>query len=102
MNCVKDSARLENKDLEASDSEIAKIQEAPRLSTVLGIGTLKGSAKAEPRPGPVQFEKDVADPFNIDGSLSGIGSNVPIKEDYGLQEDGSSEAKRLRVSEDED
>lgn len=59
------------------------------------------------REGPVQFEKDAGDVFNVDEFLSkvgeGSGGGGAAKREYGLQ-DGEHERakKRARVEEDDD
>ncbi|KUJ17367.1 uncharacterized protein LY89DRAFT_684429 [Mollisia scopiformis] len=94
-------------DEEAADAEMGKIQKSSRFAEALGKGTFKGSADVEAREGPVQFEKDVADPFNVDSFLNNLGEGSGSgagKRGYGLQ-DGEEEErgkKRARVDEDED
>lgn len=53
------------------------------------------------REGPVQFEKDTGDVFNVDDFLSKVGESSG-KRQYGLQEDEDRAAKRARVEEDDD
>ena len=53
------------------------------------------------REGPVQFEKDTGDMFNVDEFLSKVGEGSG-KREYGLQEGEERESKRARVNEDED
>jgi SNW domain-containing protein 1 len=114
-------------DEEAAEHEMGKIQKNNRFGDALGRGTFKGAADAEvsscaslsirlrwgsqvnsdlaiqAREGPVQFEKDTGDVFNVDEFLSkvgeGSGSN---KREYGLQESEERGSKRARVDEDED
>ena len=54
------------------------------------------------REGPVQFEKDATDPFNVDKFLSEVEQSTSSKRGYGLQEEGSRQPKRARVEEDDD
>ncbi|KAM0671018.1 hypothetical protein MY8738_000333 [Beauveria namnaoensis] len=97
-------------DGEAGDREMAKIQKASRFGDALGRGTFKGVAEVEAREGPVQFEKDTADPFNVDKFLSevdkkdggGGGGGGSGKRGYGLQDEEDRGKKRARVDEDED
>ncbi|KAH6893283.1 SKIP/SNW domain-containing protein [Thelonectria olida] len=90
-------------DAEAGDREMSKIQKTSRFGDALGKGTFKGAADAEAREGPVQFEKEAADPFNVDKFLSEVDQNSSSKRGYGLQEEDSRQSKRPRVeSDDED
>ncbi|KAM3545549.1 hypothetical protein ARSEF1564_001543 [Beauveria bassiana] len=94
-------------DGEAGDREMAKIQKASRFGDALGRGTFKGVAEVEAREGPVQFEKDTADPFNVDKFLSEVdkkdgGGGGSGKRGYGLQDEEDRGKKRARVDEDED
>lgn len=107
-------------DAEAGDREMAKIQKSSRFGEALGKGTFKGAADAEvsssfflfssthsltlltqAREGPVQFEKDAGDPFNVDKFLSEVDQNSS-KRGYGLQDDDSRQSKRPRVDPDDD
>ncbi|KAH8805931.1 SKIP/SNW domain-containing protein [Xylogone sp. PMI_703] len=88
-------------DEEAAGNEMAKIQKNQRFGEALGKGTFKGSADVEPREGPVQFEKDTGDVFNVDEFLSKVGEGSG-KREYGLQEDESRASKRARMEEDDD
>ncbi|KAK8143754.1 mRNA splicing protein [Beauveria asiatica] len=97
-----------DEDGEAGDREMAKIQRAGRFGEALGRGTFKGVAEVEAREGPVQFEKETADPFNVDKFLSevdkkdGGGPGGSGKRGYGLQDEEDRGKKRARVDEDED
>lgn len=53
------------------------------------------------REGPVQFEKDAGDVFNVDDFLSKVGESSN-KREYGLQEGEERSNKRARVDEDDD
>ncbi|KAK7967383.1 FAD binding domain-containing protein [Apiospora aurea] len=86
----------------AGDQEMAKIQKASRYGDVLGKGTFKGAEDVEAREGPVQFEKDAADPFNVDKFLSEVDQSSSSKRGYGLQDEDSRQPKRARVDEDDD
>ncbi|KAK7996270.1 pre-mRNA-processing protein 45 [Apiospora marii] len=86
----------------AGDQEMAKIQKANRYGDVLGKGTFKGAEDVEAREGPVQFEKDAADPFNVDKFLSEVDQSSSSKRGYGLQDEESRQPKRARVDEDDD
>ncbi|KAK7430332.1 mRNA splicing protein [Neonectria magnoliae] len=94
-------ANTDDDDAEGGDQEMAKIQKASRFGDALGKGTFKGAADVEAREGPVQFEKDSVDPFNVDKFLSEVDQTSSSKRGYGLQEEGSRQSKRPRV-EDED
>ncbi|PHH87232.1 hypothetical protein CDD83_9138 [Cordyceps sp. RAO-2017] len=95
-------ANMEDEDAEAGDMEMAKIQKVSRFGEALGKGTFKGAADAEAREGPVQFEKERADPFNVDKFLSEVDQSSSSKRGYGLQEEGDREAKRPRVEDEDD
>lgn len=87
----------------AGDREMSKIQKSSRFGEVLGKGTFSGSADAEARDGPVQFEKDAAnDPFNVDKFLEQVDQSSSSKRGYGLQEEDSRQPKRARMDEDDD
>ncbi|TVY85151.1 Pre-mRNA-processing protein [Lachnellula suecica] len=88
-------------DEEAAEAEMGKIQKANRFADALGKGTFKGAADVEAREGPVQFEKDTGDVFNVDDFLNKVGEGSN-KREYGLQEGEERSSKRARVDEDED
>ncbi|KAL6878924.1 SKIP/SNW domain-containing protein [Trichoderma novae-zelandiae] len=94
-------ANLDDEDAEAGDREMAKIHKSSRFGEALGKGTFKGASEAEAREGPVQFEKDAADPFNVDKFLSEVDQNSSSKRGYGLQ-DEDRRAKKARVEEEDD
>lgn len=50
----------------------------------------------------MQFQKEVADPFNVDQFLSEVDQNSSSKRGYGLQEGESRQSKRPRVDDEED
>lgn len=60
------------------------------------------TGKPQAREGPVQFEKETADPFNVDKFLSEVDQNSSSKRGYGLQDEGSRQSKRPRVEDDDD
>ncbi|KAI2633879.1 SKIP/SNW domain-containing protein [Xylaria nigripes] len=88
----------------AGDREMAKIQKTSRFGEALGRGTFKGTADAEAREGPVQFERDTVgnDPFQMDKFMAEVDQSSSSKRGYGLQEGESRDPKRARVEEDED
>ncbi|KAF7716416.1 Pre-mRNA-processing protein [Penicillium ucsense] len=92
-------AQLDADEEEGGDAEMGKIQKASRFE-VLGRAKegFKGAADAEERQGPVQFEKDTADPFGIDSMIADVTSG---QKRYGIQEADSEDrgAKRARVDE---
>ncbi|KAG7120393.1 Pre-mRNA-processing protein 45 like [Verticillium longisporum] len=92
----------DDEDEAAGDKEMAKIQKASRFGEALGRGTFKGAEEAEAREGPVQFEKETADPFNVDKFLSEVEQSSTAKRGYGLQEDESRQTKRARVDDEDD
>ncbi|KAI0442615.1 SKIP/SNW domain-containing protein [Xylaria telfairii] len=99
------SQNMEDFDDEAAgDREMAKIQKTSRFGEALGRGTFKGTADAEAREGPVQFERDNAgnDPFQMDKFMAEVDQSSSSKRGYGLQDGESREPKRARVDEDED
>ncbi|KAH8654044.1 SKIP/SNW domain-containing protein [Tricladium varicosporioides] len=91
-------------DEEAAEAEMGKIQKSSRFSEALGKGTFKGSGDVEAREGPVQFEKDTGDVFNVDEFLSkvGDGGESSKKREYGLSTGEERAGKRARVDEDDD
>ena len=107
-------------DDEAAEAEMGKIQKSNRFGEALGKGTFKGAADAEvssmrmiesrgianegvsqAREGPVQFEKDTGDVFNVDEFLSKVGEGSS-KREYGLRDGEERTSKRARIDEDED
>jgi SNW domain-containing protein 1 len=106
-------------DEDAAEAEMGKIQRSNRFADALGKGTFKGAADVEvnftalrgfktnandvmqAREGPVQFEKDTGDVFNVDEFLSKVGESSN-KREYGLLESEDRAAKRARVDEDDD
>jgi SNW domain-containing protein 1 len=104
---------------EAAEAEMGRIQKSSRFAEALGKGTFKGSADVEvsssgfletkgnanprtqAREGPVQFEKDTGDVFNVDEFLNKVGESSS-KREYGLQEGEERSTKRARIDEDED
>lgn len=105
-------------DAEAGDQEMARIQKTSRFGDALGKGTFKGASEVEvrfptqlskamlidppqAREGPVQFEKDAPDPFNVDKFLTEVEQTSSSKRGYGLQEEDNRQSKRPRVEEDD-
>jgi SNW domain-containing protein 1 len=102
-------ANAEDDDEEgAGDQEMARIQKGSRFGEALGRGTFKGTEEAEVREGPVQFEKDTADPFNVDKFLSEVqqeatAASSSSKRGYGLrEEEDARQSKRSRVDDDDE
>ena len=115
-------------DEEAGEAEMGKIQKSNRFGDALGRGTFKGaedvevssstalsicvgmglknvtnSRREQAREGPVQFEKDTGDVFNVDEFLNKVGeSSESNKRGYGLQEADERGSKRARIDEDDD
>ncbi|KAJ5665200.1 Pre-mRNA-processing protein [Penicillium maclennaniae] len=93
-------AQADADDEDAGEGEMSKIQKTSRFE-VLGRAKegFKGAADAEERQGPVQFEKDTADPFGIDSMIADVTSG---QKRYGIQEAGEDDrgSKRARVEED--
>ncbi|KAI1342055.1 SKIP/SNW domain-containing protein [Xylariaceae sp. FL0016] len=98
------SQNMEDFDDDAGDREMAKIQKTSRFGEALGRGTFKGTADAEAREGPVQFERDNAgaDPFQMDKFMAEVDQSASSKRGYGLQEGESRQPKRAKVDEDDD
>jgi SNW domain-containing protein 1 len=99
-------ANLDDEDDEAAgDAEMARIQKGSRFGEALGRGTFKGTEEAEVREGPVQFEKDAADPFDVDKFLSEVQQGTKSsssKRGYGLQDEDPRQSKRSRVDDDDE
>lgn len=94
---------LEDDDETAGDKEMARIQKGSRFGEALGRGTFKGTEEAEVREGPVQFDKDTTDPFNVDKFLSEVQQGTTSsKRGYGLNEEDSRQSKRSRVDDDDE
>ncbi|KAK0674019.1 SKIP/SNW domain-containing protein [Cercophora samala] len=88
----------------AGDRAMDRISKGNRFGEALGRGKFKGTEDNEPREGPVQFEKDTTDPFNVDKFLSEVQQEASSsgKRGFGLQEEGDRRSKRTRVEEDDD
>lgn len=89
-------------DEEAGGTEYDKIQKSNRFE-VLGKAKegFKGAADAEAKDGPVQFERDTADPFEIDAMIKEVTGGMGGAKRYGVQEPQSRPSKRARVDEDD-
>lgn len=91
----------DEEDEDAGEREMDKITKSNRFGGALGKG--KGKATEEARPeGPVQFEKETMDPFNVDKFLSEVAESSSAKRGYGLQGDDSRQSKRARVAEEDE
>ncbi|SLM35021.1 transcriptional regulator cwf13 [Lasallia pustulata] len=99
-------ANMDDDDNEGGGAEFEKIQRSNRFE-VLGKAKegFKGAGEAEVRDGPVRFEKDSADPFNIDEMIrdatGGAAGGAAGSKRYGVQEPESRASKRARVDEDD-
>ncbi|KAF3770971.1 hypothetical protein M406DRAFT_228131, partial [Cryphonectria parasitica EP155] len=93
-------ANMDDDDEAAGDKEMEKIQKSARFGEVLGRGKFRGAEDAEAREGPVQFEKETADPFNVEKFLSEV-EQSSSKRGYGLQEAEDRKSKRPRVEDDD-
>ncbi len=94
----------DDEDEGAGDKEMSRIQKGSRFGEALGRGTFKGTEEAEVREGPVQFEKDAGDPFNVDKFLQEVQEGTAgssSKRGYGLGED-ERQSKRSRVDDEEE
>lgn len=99
-------ANVDDEDEEgAGDRAMDRIQKGARFGEALGRGKFKGTEDTEAREGPVQFEKDTADPFNVDKFLSEVQQETAAsssKRGYGLQDENDRRSKRTRVDDDDD
>jgi SNW domain-containing protein 1 len=95
-------ATAEDDDEGDGDKEMSRIQRTSRFGEALGRGTFKGTEEAEAREGPVQFERDAPDPFNVDKFFSEMEQSSSSKRGYGLQDEDSRQSKKARMDEDED
>ncbi|KAK0739726.1 SKIP/SNW domain-containing protein [Apiosordaria backusii] len=90
----------------AGDRAMDRISKGNRFGEALGRGKFKGTEDNEPREGPVQFEKDTMDPFNVDKFLSEVQQETSAagagKRGFGLQEEDDRRSKRTRVEEEDD
>ncbi|POS84535.1 SNW domain-containing protein 1 [Erysiphe pulchra] len=87
-------------DDEAAEVEMGKIQKNQRFGDALGKGTFKGSTDVEAREGPVQFEKDTTDVFNVDEFLNKVSEGTTGKRQYGLQSEQDEQViKRTKLDE---
>ncbi|KAI5854291.1 SKIP/SNW domain-containing protein [Tricharina praecox] len=83
-------------DEDAADNELDRIKKNSKFE-VLGRAQkgFKGAGDGEERDGPVQFEKDTADPFGVEAFVKSIGDEVGNKK-HGLQMQGGPSSKRAR------
>ncbi|KAI9659774.1 MAG: mRNA splicing protein [Trizodia sp. TS-e1964] len=98
---------IDDDDEGGADSEMARLQKVDRFG--IAKHGFKGAADAEARDGPVQFEKDVVDPFNVDQFLANVAQDITApgsKKRYGMQDKDGAEAghdlKRARVDDELD
>jgi SNW domain-containing protein 1 len=96
--------RANNDDDDEADgaAEMARIQKSNRFGEALGRGTFKGTDEVEARSGPVQFEREAADPFNVDKFLSEVDQSSSSKRGHTKDDEDSGRSKRARVEEDDD
>ncbi|KAI4130999.1 MAG: hypothetical protein LQ347_003159 [Umbilicaria vellea] len=96
-------ANMDDDDNEGGGAEYDRLQKSNRFE-VLGKAKegFKGAGEAEARDGPVQFEKDMADPFNIDEMIRDATGGAAGNKRYGVREPESRASKRARVVEDDD
>lgn len=96
--------RVQEDDDEDNGETYDKITKTSRFE-VLGRAKegFKGAADAEEREGPVQFEKDTDDPFNINEMISEVtGGAAGGTKRYGIQESDERASKRVRLDDDDD
>ncbi|CAZ85070.1 unnamed protein product [Tuber melanosporum] len=90
---------VDDDDEDTARSEMDRIKRNSRFE-VLGKAQqgFRGAADAEARDGPVQFEKDAADPFGVEAFVKAAGEKAGTK--HGLQERDSSPggSKRSRAN----
>ncbi|KAJ5908537.1 Pre-mRNA-processing protein [Penicillium taxi] len=92
-------AQADVDDGDGGEAEMNKIKKASRFE-VLGRAKegFRGASDAEERHGPVQFEKDTADPFGIDQMIAEASTGTKR---YGIQEtEDDRGSKRARVDDD--
>ncbi|KAJ5853506.1 hypothetical protein N7534_006049 [Penicillium rubens] len=87
-------AQTDVDDEDAGEGEMSKLEKTKRFE-VLGRAKegFRGAAEAEERQGPVQFEKDTADPFGIDNMIADVTSG---QKRYGIQEAEGDDRKSKR------
>ena len=88
-------------DGEDAGETMDKISKSNRFDVLGKAGKgFKGAAEAEARDGPVQFEKESADPFGVDQMIRETMANANTKR-YGVQESTTDTrpSKRARVDE---
>ncbi|KAJ5795176.1 hypothetical protein N7457_001775 [Penicillium paradoxum] len=87
-------AQADADDDEGGEGEMTKLEKTKRFE-VLGRAKegFRGAAEAEERQGPVQFEKDTADPFGIDNMIADVTSG---QKRYGIQEAENDDRKSKR------
>lgn len=79
----------------AGEAEVRKLQEQAGWNLLTGLSQ-------QARDGPVQFEKDIADPFNIDEMIRDATGGAAGSKRHGVQEPDSRASKRARVDRDDD
>lgn len=89
----------DEEDEDATLDRITKTSKFEVLGKVKEGRGFKGADVAGRREGPVQFEKDTEDPFQIEKMISEVKGEVGGKR-FGLQEGEGRERKRARVDED--
>lgn len=90
-------------DGEDAGETMDKISKSNRFEVLGKAGKgFKGAAEAEARDGPVQFEKESADPFGVDQMIKESMAGANSKR-YGMQDSASDSrpSKRARVDEDD-
>ncbi|OJD36381.1 transcriptional regulator cwf13 [Diplodia corticola] len=95
--------KLNHEDEEDTGETLDKIQKSSRFE-VLGKAKegFKGADTAEQREGPVQFEKDTDDPFNINQMISEATKGAAgSSKRYGTDEPDGRSSKRARVEDDD-
>ncbi|ODM20927.1 Pre-mRNA-processing protein 45 [Aspergillus cristatus] len=94
-------AQVDVDDEESADTEMSKIQKSSRFEVLGKAKEGFRGATDEAREGPVQFEKDTADPFGIDSMIADVTGGAGQKR-YGIQEANQEDrgSKRARVDDD--
>ncbi|KAL0257098.1 mRNA splicing protein [Diplodia seriata] len=95
--------KLNHEDEDDDGETLDKIQKSSRFE-VLGKAKegFKGADTAEQREGPVQFEKDTDDPFNINQMISEATKGAAGSgKRYGTDEPDGRSSKRARVEDDD-
>ncbi|EKG17236.1 hypothetical protein MPH_05526 [Macrophomina phaseolina MS6] len=94
--------KLNQDDDDDGGEALDKIQKTSRFEVLGKVKEgFKGADTAEQREGPVQFEKDTDDPFNINQMISEATKGAAGSSKRGVDEPDDRASKRARVDEDD-